>query len=365
MKRTLKFKMEVLYPTELEFLFDKYWEIFEDNLKDDPASDKEWKVRYPNLFFGHIQSARRCAQRTKKAMKALDSSVKHLKKNSITLEQEFKIEDGKLWIGYYSRGRGRKSVWFGYNLQGRLDELDKYRAKTVSIIKKNNEYFVHITVDKVGVRLYEPETVLGIDRGLKNIAVAALTGLDGKPIHNLWYFSGGEVSHKRRNMRQIRQEFGCAKRVDKIKQSKWKEHNFVKDVNHKISRQIVDIAQENKSLVVLEDLRGIKNSKANWGKLMNYQKSSWSYYQLKEMILYKAEEKGVPVVFIDPRNTSKMCSKCGETGNRDGLWFSCPHCGYQCNADGNGALNIAHRGLEVLMRHCMHEEGITEVHMGR
>ena len=64
-------------------------------------------------------------------------------------------------------------------------------------------------------------------------------------------------------------------------------------------------------------------------------------------ILTQANWLGIPVAKINERGTSHTCSKCGSKGTRpyQGL-FRCPECGYECNADFNGAKNIKKRFLE-------------------
>ncbi|NJK43403.1 MAG: transposase, partial [Pleurocapsa sp. SU_196_0] len=52
---------------------------------------------------------------------------------------------------------------------------------------------------------------------------------------------------------------------------------------------------------------------------------------------------GVPVRLVDPRNTSRTCSRCGhcEQGNRKSqAVFQCRACGFVANADLNAAVNI-------------------------
>jgi putative transposase len=55
---------------------------------------------------------------------------------------------------------------------------------------------------------------------------------------------------------------------------------------------------------------------------------------------------GVGLVLIDPRNTSRACSKCGhcEKANRKQSKFECKICGHAENADYNAAKNIKTKG---------------------
>ena len=70
---------------------------------------------------------------------------------------------------------------------------------------------------------------------------------------------------------------------------------------------------------------------------------SWGFWQLRQMIAYKAALAGVLVELVDPHNTSRMCSKCGhcEKGNRGNQSeFRCRLCGREAHADINAAENI-------------------------
>ena len=68
--------------------------------------------------------------------------------------------------------------------------------------------------------------------------------------------------------------------------------------------------------------------------------------QLANMIVYKAEEAGRRVIFVNPANTSRTCSTCGHHHSDDRVgqdrWHCCA-CGLDINADVNAAINIATR----------------------
>jgi transposase len=78
---------------------------------------------------------------------------------------------------------------------------------------------------------------------------------------------------------------------------------------------------------------------------------SWSFSQLRQFVTYKAARAGVPVAFVDPRNTSRTCPRCGhidKANRRSQSLFSCVSCGFSGLADHIAAINIAtvaRRGL--------------------
>ena len=117
----------------------------------------------------------------------------------------------------------------------------------------------------------------------------------------------------------------------------------------KIAKRIVKEAKLQSCKIVLEDLTGIRKNKKHT-KSFNGALNSWSFYQLKQFIEYKAKLQGVEVVYIDPRYTSKMCSKCGNLGDRKGKSFKCPLCGHVENADVNASFNIGQKHVAGVSR---------------
>jgi putative transposase len=79
--------------------------------------------------------------------------------------------------------------------------------------------------------------------------------------------------------------------------------------------------------------------------------SNWAFRELVNFVQYKAEREGIPVVFVDPRGTSKSCYQCGHStrANRpDQGYFRCVACGFEANADYNASRNIAALGPSAL-----------------
>ena len=73
-----------------------------------------------------------------------------------------------------------------------------------------------------------------------------------------------------------------------------------------------------------------------------------AHAQLRAFLSSKAEAGGCRVVGVDPRHTSQMCSRCGHvhrSNRRSQSRFVCRACGFELNADLNGARNIARKYL--------------------
>lgn len=177
---------------------------------------------------------------------------------------------------------------------------------------------------------------IGVDlNATGHIAVAAV---DGKIIK-----LGKEAPHihkKYQGMRKWAQRKRAFKFVKKLKN---KESRKVKNINHQISRKLVNIAKEKSYGIKLEKLTGIRGNKKK-GKKLNGIVSNWSFAQLQQFIEYKAKLCGVSVYYIDPAYTSQRCSRCGLIGDRNRKVFTCK-CGHKDHADANAAFNIGYASI--------------------
>jgi len=78
--------------------------------------------------------------------------------------------------------------------------------------------------------------------------------------------------------------------------------------------------------------------------------SDCAWQKFIQYTLYKAESAGRVCVLVDPRYTTKMCSRCGSIIeiSLSERTFNCPHCGLSLDRDHNAAINILRLGLQSL-----------------
>ena len=183
---------------------------------------------------------------------------------------------------------------------------------------------------------------------VQNIQVENYIGVDRNSVGNVVAVSskekvftiGPSTSGIAKNFRDRRSKLQKKGVFNALKRIKRKQSRRIKDINHKVSRAIVDYAKSTLSAIVLEDLSGINKKKS---KIKRYvQKSQWSFYQLEEFIKYKAALFGIPIYYVDPKNTSKRCSSCGSLNIPNGKVYKCKVCGHVAHRDHNAAINIRH-----------------------
>ncbi len=106
------------------------------------------------------------------------------------------------------------------------------------------------------------------------------------------------------------QQVGSRSAKRKLKKLAGKEQRFARDTNHRISKQLVIKAQRTKRALALEDLRGLR-ARVRVRRRQRTGLHSWAFGQLRQMVSYKAQPAGIPVVLVDPAYTSQTCPVCG------------------------------------------------------
>lgn len=207
------------------------------------------------------------------------------------------------------------------------------------VVYRKGKFYLYQTCDVEESPEIDPDDFLGVDLGIANIAADSDgTFHQGKTVK--------AVRHRHRKLRAKLQRKGTRSAKRKLKQLSGKEQRFAKDTNHVISKQIVQTAQDTGRGIALEELTGIR-ARVTARRSQRATLHSWSFYQLRVFIEYKAKRAGIPVVAVDPRNTSRTCPCCGciDKANRKSQdTFSCTSCGFAGRADYIAARNISRRG---------------------
>ncbi|AVF25547.1 transposase [Paenibacillus larvae subsp. larvae] len=163
-----------------------------------------------------------------------------------------------------------------------MELLRKAKLGLMRIIEKSGKWYAQISIE-VPTSVTNNENIMGIDLGLKVPAVSVTS--TGK---TRFFGNGRENKYIRRKYQQRRRKLGKLKKLSAIRKLGNKEQRWMKDQNHKISRQIVDTAiQEGVSIIKLERLENIRKT-ARTSRKNAKNLHSWTFYQLQQFISYKA-----------------------------------------------------------------------------
>ena len=312
-----------------------------------------YKILHNRDFTTELQKANRVANYALKNRKCRTTKdVKHIGLKACIANQILKKYGGnkklksvssvKLTInGYFVKVyKDNKEINIP-SLKLKLNYMFPNTFTKINQVELDNKY-VYVSCQIPDNKEIESNAYLGVDRNTTGHCAVVAIPETGKV-----YKLGKKSFHVHRKYKKIRQHLQKVNAKKKLKKIRKREKNIIKDINHKISRKIVNIALENNCGIKLEKLGGIrkagkkKTKKNKSGESFKSSINSWEFYQLQTMIEYKAKICGIPVGYIAPQYTSQKCSKCGLIGNRDKKKYTCTSCGHVDHADSNAAFNIA------------------------
>ncbi len=309
-------------------------------------SYRDLREKYPKLQSSLIQCARDMASdmlkrekfKHKRPLKRLFSGVRYNQRTFTPF-----LESGKISISTLT-GRKKYSLivskYFQRYLEGRITSLTLY------FNKRRKKIIAHLTMEISDVPVEEPSSFLGVDRGIKRIAVCS---------NNSFYSTNHilGVKWKYQQLRKQLQSKGTRSAKRKLKQVSGRERRFMTDENRKIAKWVCNMPY---NCIVLENIRGIKQQskkKNKVNKKVRRQFGNWSYYQLERFIIERAEKVGKTVLYVNPLYTSQRCSRCGYISKSNRLsqsHFFCRECWFELNADLNAARTLSDFGKAEIGR---------------
>src|SRR3989442_1529982 len=302
-------------------------------------------------------AADRASGRTKKRYKGLDQAPKYVSPTvTVNYKHDYNFKKDR-HIGFLTVD-GRLTIpYTGYDKHVALIQkgADIGAAKLwYNKAKKQFYLLVSLEIEKPDQTPEDHKSVVGVDVGLRYLAVAATTREESQ------FFPGKQIRAKANHYARLRkrlQQKGTRSATRRLVVISGRERRLKADANHVISKSIVDRYPH--SLIGLENLKDIRErTKRKKGKKAtkkqrraNAAYSKWSFAELQSMIAYKALSYGSMVVKVDAHYTSKACPICGHTCDenrpRKGLLFVCQNCHYTLHADLVGARNITMRTLLI------------------
>lgn len=247
--------------------------------------------------------------------------------------QNYTVSENTIAFPIVVDGKTKKSAFSAITTSRDMDLLRKGKLGLMRIVQRSGKWYAQISVE-VPTSETSHKGIMGIDLGLKVPAVAVTT--TGK---TRFFGNGRQNKYIRRKYQQRRRKLGKLKKLTAIRKLGNKEQRWMKDQNHKMSRQIVNTAiQEGVSMIKLERLENIRKtartSRKN-AKILH----RWTFYQLQRFISYKANLVGIKVVEVNPAYTSQSCPACGEKNKAKDRRYECS-CGFRAHRDRVGAINI-------------------------
>jgi putative transposase len=258
-------------------------------------------------------------------------TIKKVKSVKLTVpNQGIKIQDNKIYIPCLK-------LYFDIYFHKGFQKINQ-----IEIGKE----FAYINVSYSDTPKINATNTIGIDRNTTHHTIVASCLETGKILK-----LGKSCNHIHQKYKHMRKNLQKQGKLKKVKAIKNRESRIVKDINHKTSKALVMFAKENNACIVMEELKDIRQTVKQRRK-QRYSLHSWSFYQQKIMIEYKAKKYGVSVHYVAPQYTSQRCSRCGhiEQANRKGNLFCCKKCGTVEDSGVNAGFNIGY----------LHKQGISQ-----
>ena len=263
---------------------------------------------------------------------------------------------------------------YGFKINGMLMSFPVSNRNFVNILL-NNHTVSELSKDGIEARSFaitptslsisiqkdvtqiKPQGAIGIDRNLRNITISTPD--------NIVMYRTEKILSIKQNSQHVRDSF---RRFDArvknrfLAKNRGRQTRRVNQYIHKISNDIVTKAKESKSMIIFEDLKGIRKLYRNGngqGRKFRQKVNSWSFYEFQRQVEYKARWEGIPVKFVDPQRTSKLCPICGGSLQEDRLnrrKLLCSNCGKSMDRDVVASMNIAHKGWARFT----HPRGLTD-----
>ena len=334
----------LLYRHAMQMVVDALWDL--DKV---PSKAQAHRMFYNILrsygFRAHV--ARNIYEYTLalvKAVKEGDGGKPVLKKLSARLDyQDARVELDRGIVRVIIRNK-----WYALKLKHRREYIERFKNlkwKEVHIKYVNGKLFVSI-VFEFRYEPYTPKGLMTLDINLRMV-----TAYDGSEVRR-YRTRFVEALSKRKRAEELQKKYPKRWRfnekiLSRVRALHRKARNIVVDWCWKLAKQVALKALKHGYAIALEDLKGLKENANSKSDAVTWRFTMFAYRRLLHSVISKGLEHGVPVIIVDPRNTSSTCPRCGEKLFYTHRLAICRRCRFKADRDSVGAMNIWLRALQA------------------
>ena len=194
---------------------------------------------------------------------------------------------------------------------------------------------------------YRPKRFISLDINLKKIAVynvRKIRRMNTRFTKALYLKYLAEDVQKRHSYVWRRND----KWLEIIRALHRRSRNIVVDWCRKFAKYIVLKARRIRSVIVLEDLEKLWFNSSQKSRTIADKLSRFAYKKLQLAILTKCIEYNVPITFVNPKDTSTTCPRCGAKLDYNHRLAICRNCGFIADRDTVGAMNIHLKAVKTI-----------------
>jgi len=377
MKKNYKFR---LYPTkkqerellvtleECRFVYNK---ILETRIKAYETENKtlnkyatnnlikEWKSERESLGNVHSQVVQNVSERVDLAFKAFfrRCKVKGEKAGFPRFKQFGRYDSFTFPQSGFSitQNETRLKISKIGHIKIRLHRTLPEQVKRLTIQRtRSGKWYAVFSCVIADIKRTNTNPAVGIDLGLKEFAVLS----NGKKMKRERFFKDGEKKLAKAQCKFSKLEKKTPKRnkqriiVGKVHE---KIQNQRSDFTHKLSRQLANqygiICLEKLNIKGMQEQETISvNGKEIKATKTHKSIQDVAWNQFVQQLSYKVEETGGKIVYVNPKNTTKMCSSCGKLTSKElsDRIHECSLCGLVMDRDLNASKNILRIGMDSL-----------------
>ena len=218
--------------------------------------------------------------------------------------------------------------------------------KEVTLVKKARGWYAHIVCEIPDTPKVEPTDAIAVDMGTTHY----LTTSEGEKVDNpRWYRKAEGLLHKH-NQTMARRKKGSNRWQKAVHASALHQERTANKRKDFIGKLVYKLYHHQKNNVLVTEDLGVSNMVKNKHLSKSISDASWAtFFEWAGNI---AERDGFHFHQVDPKNTSQICSCCGEKAPKklslSVRTFNCGYCGFSLDRDHNAALNILFRAAAAL-----------------